>query len=1127
MRYGPDRPTTASDTVPGAVTTAGGESLSPMAERYHLAVLMFTDVVGSTEMRQRLGHDQAEAHRTIVDRIQLDVITGHHGEVVKHLGDGLMASFASATNAVDAAATLLAELGRASQRLAEPVQLRIGVAAGEVSIDANDRFGMPVVIAARLCAAAEGGTVLVDDLARQLVAGVTAVPFERQRELELKGVEGAVTAWELEPDVVQGPPPLPAPLRGDARFVFVGRDAERAVLREAWERASSGQRQVVLVSGEAGVGKTRLLADLAEEVRTAGGIVVYGGDDPDLVVPYQPFAEALRQYVAHQPRSLVAGRIGPFAADLLRLVPDLSGVLGEVPTARGADAEAERLRLFEAVAQWLSAASAATPLLVVLDDLHWAADQTIQLLRYVARSVLPMSVMIAATARDESPEGVSADQLLARLSGVDVHEVRLSVFDDATTLAFIEAAARHPFGPEGRDLAAFVCQQTGGNALFTRELLLHLSETGVLTQVDGRWSARADLLEVGIPDGIRRLVSERLGRLSSSAQQTLQWAAVIGQVVDGALLAQVSDLSEPVLLDALDECCGARLLNEDAAHRYVFPHVLVRSSLYQALGPTRRAHLHRRVAEALESLTGDDPTPRITELAYHAAQGAAAGFDAEAVHYCTLAGDRAMEQLAASDAARYYRMTLDVLDRSGTADPAQRCDVLTALGRALLQAGDAGFASVLDAAAASARDLDDAERLGAVMLAASRGSASTTGSVDHGRVAMIEEALALLDPADSPLRARLLGVLAAELHFGGVTPHVVELSTSAVDMARRIGDVGTVAFVLVQRAAALRTADHLVQRSADLIELAGLCREIGDPVSELLTAYRLAEVAFESARYDEVVGAISHCEELLARLGHSYLELRVMRTQAELALLRGQVGRSEQVLEDMMSLADQLGLQHQAFAAYLGNITKVRTAQGRAVETIELWRRACASLGDKYLPGLAVVLADAGELDEAESIYRRLAGPGFDVVTRDSTWLHNLCFLAALCRRFGTADEAAQLESMLTPYAELIAYAGAGCYGSVAHFLGVLSMVQGELERADWWFDKAVPINASMHAPLLQASTLLARADLLTQRGLPGDAGRATLLRTEAAEIARSHGAVGLLTPTRQGRRPSRAGGLA
>jgi class 3 adenylate cyclase/tetratricopeptide (TPR) repeat protein len=1097
-----------------------------MAPRYHLAVLLFTDVVGSTELRQRLGHDQAEEHRSIVDRIQLDVIAGHDGEVIKHLGDGLMATFGSATNAVNAAITLQSELARVSHRLAEPVQLRIGLAAGEVSIDANDRFGMPVVVAARLCALAEGGTVLVDDLARRLVAGVTAVPFEHRRELELKGVDGTVTAWSLEPDVAAGPPPLPAALRGDARFVFVGREAERVVLRDAWEQAAAGHRQLVMVAGEPGVGKTRLLAQLAEVVRAGGGVVVYGRDDPDLVVPYQPFAEAIRQYVAHQPRSLVTGRLGPFAADLARLVPDLSGVLGEAPSARGSDAEAERLRLFEAVAQWLATASAATPMLVVLDDLHWAAEQTIQLLRYVARSAVPMSVMFAMTSRDESPEGFSAEQLLARLSGVAVQEVRLSVFDDATTLAFIEAAARHPFGPEGLALATLVCEQTGGNALFTRELLLHLSETGVLTQVDGRWSARTDLLEAGVPDGIRRVVTERLGRLSGAAQQMLQWAAVIGQSVDGVLLAQVSDLSEPVLLDALDECCGARLLNEDAAHRYLFPHALVRSSLYQALGPTRRAHLHRRVAEALESLTGDDPTPRITELAYHAAQGAAVGFEAEAVRYCTLAGDRALEQLAASDAARYYRTALDVLDRSADADPARRCDLLTGLGRALLQAGDAGFASVLDAAAASARALADAERFGAVVLAASRGSASTSGSVDAGRVAIIDEALALLDPADSPLRARLLGALAAELHFGGVTPRVVELSHSAVDMARRLGDVATVAFTLVQRAAALRSPDHLDQRRADLTELTDLCRQLGDPVTELLTASRLAEVAFESARYDEVVDAIDRSEQLLARLGHSYLELRVLRTQAELAMLRGQVATSERLLESMIELADKLGLERQAFAGYVGNITKVRAAQGRSAETIDVWRRAAASLGPTYLPGLAVLLADAGELDEAGSIYQRLATDGFESVTRDSTWVHNLCFLTMLCRRFGTAGEAAQLEAMLTPYAELVAYCGAGSYGAVAHFLGLLSMIQGDVERADWWLDKAVPINASMHAPLLQASTLLARADLLTQRDHPGDADRATLLRAEAAEIARSHGAAGLELESRKGRRPSRTGGL-
>jgi hypothetical protein len=292
---------------------------------------------------------------------------------------------------------------------------------------------------------------------------------------------------------------------------------------------------------------------------------------------------------------------------------------------------------------------------------------------------------------------------------------------------------------------------------------------------------------------------------------------------------------------------------------------------------------------------------------------------------------------------------------------------------------------------------------------------------------------------------------------------------------------------------------------------------VGDPFTEVLTASRLAEIAFESARYDELLDAMERSESVLAGLvgvGRSHLEVRVLRNKAELAMLRGEVANSESLLETMMEVADKLGLTRQAIAGYMGSITKVRAAQGRATEMIPLWRELSAGFGDTFLPGLAVLLDEAGERDEAVRIFRQFADTGFTSVTHDLTWLHNLAFLAVGCRSVGTVADAAVLESMLSPHAELVAYGGAGCYGSVAHFLGLLATMQVELERADWWFDKAVQINASMHAPLLQAATLIARADLLDRRGHGSDSDRSAQLRGEAHDVATRLGAAGIAART-------------
>jgi tetratricopeptide (TPR) repeat protein len=344
-------------------------------------------------------------------------------------------------------------------------------------------------------------------------------------------------------------------------------------------------------------------------------------------------------------------------------------------------------------------------------------------------------------------------------------------------------------------------------------------------------------------------------------------------------------------------------------------------------------------------------------------------------------------------------------------------------------------------------------------------------------------------------------------------------------MARRVDDAATVAFTLVQRAAALRSTDHLVRRRADLKELVELSRELGDPITEVLTVQRLAEIAFESANYDEVIESIERSERLIDGLrgaSRSHLELRVMRNRAELAMLRGEVDQSVAQLESMMDLADKLGLTRQSIAGYMGSITKARSAQGRIAETIPLWRQLSEGFGDIFLPGLGAVLLESGQPDEAESIYRRYADEHFVTVSRDLTWLHNLAFLTVLCERFGTAAEAAELEALLAPHADLLAYGGAGCYGSVAHFLGTLALVQGDVERADWWLDKAVQINAAMHAPLLQAATLVSRAVLLETRDHGSDRERAQQLRAEAVSLALQCGAPAIAARARRGPLPDR-----
>ncbi|MBV8993271.1 MAG: adenylate/guanylate cyclase domain-containing protein, partial [Pseudonocardiales bacterium] len=360
------------------------------------AIVLFTDVVGSTELRSRLGESAAEELRHKHDALAVDAVQAHRGRQVKNLGDGIMATFWGASDAVGAAVAIEQAIGRHNRLGATPLQVRIGISAGDVVFEEEDCFGIPVIEAARLCAAATGGQILASETVRAL-ARFSEGTFTPLGSLELKGLADPVRAvevgWELLPHSCV---PLPAFLTDIGR-IFVGRDGELDRLGQLWKEAAAGELRVVLVAGEPGVGKTRLAAELARRVHDEGAMVLAGRCDEDLGVPYQPFVETLRHFVDHG--ELLAGRLGRYGGELARLVPEVGGRVPALPPPLRSDPETERYWLFDAVASWLVAASTDEPVLLVLDDLHWAAKPTLMLFRHVVRA-RGGRVLVLGTYRD-------------------------------------------------------------------------------------------------------------------------------------------------------------------------------------------------------------------------------------------------------------------------------------------------------------------------------------------------------------------------------------------------------------------------------------------------------------------------------------------------------------------------------------------------------------------------------------------------------------------------------------------------------------------------------------------------------------------------------------------------------
>ncbi len=840
--------------------------------------VLFTDLVASTELLSRVGETRSEELRREHFAVLRAAVEESGGREVKNLGDGLMVAFDGSAAALACAVAMQQQLDN-RPRAVEPLAIRIGVSAGEVDEEDGDYFGLPVVEAARLCARAEGGEILLTDMVRMLARSRSDVALEPVGDLELKGLPDPVAAhrvrWTPLPKA-GAVVPVADRLGALVGEYFVGRSDESAVIAQAYKLATGGDRQVVLLGGEPGVGKSTLAAVAAALAAEQGAFVLYGRCDEDLFVPYQPWVEALGHLVAHAPQDLLDEHVTERGGVLGRLVPGLERRTGTA-AASSLDDGAERHLLFGAVADLLVRTAALAPLVLVLDDLHWADEPTMQLLRHVATTSAPQRLLIVGTFRDtEVGRGIPLAGALAALHREQgVTRIALRGFGDADLLALLETVAGHEIQASGVALRDALMAESGGNPFFVTELLRHLSETGGLYQGDdGIWHVASDIGRTGLPVSIREVVGSRVARLGPETERVLTLAAVIGRDFEVGLLAQVADVSENVIIDLCDAAVEAAVLRETGAiDRYTFTHALIERTLYDELSATRRARTHRAVAEALEEWCGEDPGDRVGELAFHWAHATRPQDAARAVHYARLAGRRALEQLAPAEAVRWFTDALANLpdeDRSSL----DGVDLRIGLGEAQRLVGDPGHRETLLEAAGDARTSGASDLLIRAVLANTEvGKSSLVGQVDHERVDFLRAALDAVGPGDSIRRARLLGVLCAELAWDR-GDSATEAATEAVAMARRIGDTETFVFVISACNHELVVPEHLADQLLDVAEASRLADESGDPTLGVLAhwagGFACAD-AGDRDGFDEHVRALRRCADRTGIATHQWI----------------------------------------------------------------------------------------------------------------------------------------------------------------------------------------------------------------------------------------------------------------
>lgn len=1080
------------------------------------AAILYSDLVGSTKMEAAVGPDRADELRREHFEVLRRAVAEAEGVEVKNTGDGLMVAFKTASAAVGCAVAMQQLIDRRNQTNEDELHIRVGIGMGEATVEDGDYFGMPSIEGARLCDKASDDGVLAAPLVQMMAARSDRAAFKSVGKLELKGIPEPLEAFEVawEPLGAElSSVPLPGALQGVPAIAYAGRRSERESLASLFKEALGGDRRAVLISGEPGIGKTRLASHTALEAHAQGATVLLGAATEDLGAPYAAWIQALNHYVEHAPAETLAEHVKAHGGEISRLARNLQGRLPDAPAPRDADPETERFLLFDAVASLLESAAAQGPLVVVLDDLHSADKETVTLLKHVVRSVEQAPLLLIVTYRDSDlRRGHPLGEVLADLRRVDgVQRLSLGGLGAEEVAEIMASGAGHAMDEKGLELAQELAQESDGNPFFVTEILRHLIDSGALRQRDsGGWVLEGSVADLGLPESVLEVVGSRVESFGEDVAKLLGVAAVIGRDFDVELLAALVEQTDDEVLELLDTAVELQVLTESTGRvgAFSFTHALFNHTLYDGMGATRRARLHRQVAEAIEERCGDEPGDQLSELAFHWSEATIAVEPGKAVDYARRAGERALAQLAPDQALRWFGAALEQVDAQEDGAPSEvRCDLLIGFGEAQRQTGDIDFRQTLLEASAIAGELEDAERAARAALANSRGYASMFGFVDDDRLAAIRRALEL-DGGESPTRrARLLGLQALELGFHPDYETRRAVAEEALGLARETGDRRTLAYVLRDYYHAYWAGDTIDVRAQTSQELLELTRETGDM---LLEGQAEAQVALVAAERGEMVTAKKHlalCMELAESLGQPGLLWHAHYHSACFALAQGRLEDVDQWMQSAAGIGNDGG-EPDVLMIYGGQVCTAAAISGQEEDSLGLVEQSAEDNPGlaAFAAGTALFYCRVGREDDARAKLREVRGDGFDLLTRDLEWTTALDFLAKTAAELGDTEAAAELYPILLPLRGLVSLNGGTANFSVEHCLGILAATQGDHEKAEEHFAAAAEFESRAELQASLAATKVAWATSLLSRGGAEREERARLLAAEALDLSREGG---------------------